>query len=682
MESVFVSESLIDINQLASDASNKLKIGEIFQLRDNTLSMCCTNCFQEFQYFTEFSLHIQDHFLRGEIAQLKEIKEEIRIEVQTPYNESSSSELLVLEPEIKCEVLNQGENDDFFDYDSDFAWSNHSDDQSNPVEGIEPMRKWPENVYISATLNPPASQPIVEGTDYEKVEDKFKCLTCDHVTAKLKHLKEHVSIHTNVKHVVCPLCNKLFASISYVRKHLNRTHQVKMSGEEIKKAQPFSNSTDVVDLPPVFVSAPLPTTPVLDKPEPTRKTCVEAKSFVEDVDYSRSDNGFNCLTCTRQMAKWDHMKEHLLTHSSEKNVYCPLCAQAFITESYVRKHVNRTHKQRITAEEIKAAQSNIDIAQTKERWMAAQEKKMAKQVKLNRAKATTTSSEEGTIRCLDCIKWFTKPRYAQKHMRLIHAKMLTIGELISAQLSLPNIVYDDGDDIGDGGGNESVEEVQLIVKTESNDTDTKNTESDKCFECFECRKKFARTNSLRIHMKLHSGVKFSCPYCDKVFAMKSYVRDHIVIMHGIKRSDIPKEIITQASGNYTYSSRPIIAAFECYLCRNQYKKRNRLREHMNSHLSGPYLCEICSAVYKTTDTLRHHMEKHKANGARYECPDCSKTYPTRRYMLSHYRTIHLNKRRKKPELPKKSSISCEICGQSFTNRHNLKMHMTGRCNFI
>lgn len=48
-----------------------------------------------------------------------------------------------------------------------------------------------------------------------------------------------------------------------------------------------------------------------------------------------------------------------------------------------------------------------------------------------------------------------------------------------------------------------------------------------------------------------------------------------------------------------------------------------------------------------------------------------------RYMLSHYRSIHLNKRKKKaPTVEKKFDIGCEICEKRFLSQHNLNQHMT------
>ena len=148
-------------------------------------------------------------------------------------------------------------------------------------------------------------------------------------------------------------------------------------------------------------------------------------------------------------------------------------------------------------------------------------------------------------------------------------------------------------------------------------------------------------------------------------------------MHGIKRDDIPKESIRQVSGDFIYTQQPTIAVYECYLCRNEYRKRNRLREHMNTHINGPFLCVICGAIYKSTDTLRHHMERHKADpNELHQCSECGKMYPTRRYMLSHYRTIHLNKRRKKVKVAAEKSydFTCDVCEKKFISQHNLNQH--------
>lgn len=76
----------------------------------------------------------------------------------------------------------------------------------------------------------------------------------------------------------------------------------------------------------------------------------------------------------------------------------------------MRKHVNRTHKKRITALEIKLAQSAIDVSETKTQWLSEKSKEAEK---IENKPKSHSSPTEGEIRCLYCDKRFTKARYAQ-----------------------------------------------------------------------------------------------------------------------------------------------------------------------------------------------------------------------------------------------------------------------------
>lgn len=298
---------------------------------------------------------------------------------------------------------------------------------------------------------------------------------------------------------------------------------MKITADKIREAQPSFNAAVVIS-------------PV--------KAVVETKSFIEGEDYEKSNGRYRCLTCGREML--DHIKEHLMTHSNDKNILCPVCSKAFIAVSYVRKHVNRLHKMRITAEEIKTAQTSFHIINEKNR---------------------------------------------------VPSNMIT--SVVLCQNKLDNPV--------------------------------------KNFECFDCHRQFTSLSSLRIHSKLHSGVKFCCPHCDKIFAMRSYVRDHIVAIHGIRREEIPKDSIQQATSNISSEQRPNDDLFECNLCANRYSKKQTLRQHMKTHNSSEnsqFLCVICGAVYKSIANLRYHMERHQADpNKRHVCNDCGKSYPTRKFQI-------------------------------------------------
>lgn len=486
MECVFVTENPIDINRFVNECNEvqKLKIGEIFQSSDSSLSMCCLHCLLEFQYFTEFSLHIQEHFVRGEVADLKEIRESDSIK---PYDDRPTQYVNThgtSDPKAEIGIESEFPNNELEIVD---AWpGGEIIDNSHSI--FEP------EINVRSFEKLPETPSFVDGTDYEKIKSKYRCLTCSHETPNWDHFKDHLLTHTNVRNVLCPICAKAFSAISYVRKHVNRTHKMKITANKIREAQPMFNG-------PIIISTVKPIT---------------TKTFVEGEDYEKSNGRFKCLTCGREML--DHVKEHLLTHSNEKNVFCPMCSKPFIAVSYVRKHVNRAHKMKITADEIKAAQSPFHPSH-----------------KRNRVKRSITP----VVLCQNKIE------NPEKH-----------------------------------------------------------------FECFDCHRQFTGLSSLRIHLKLHSGIKYDCPHCVKVFAMRSYVRDHIVAMHGIRREEIPKNSIRQAIAELTPElNPPNDERFPCSLCKNQYNKKQTLRQHVKTHTSGPFLCVTCGAVYKSIANLRYHANR-------------------------------------------------------------------------
>lgn len=560
MESIYVTENPIDIGRFVNECNEmpKLKIGEIFSMNGNDFLMCCFHCAQEFHYFTEFTLHIQEHYRRGEIGQLvKEIDD---------GEECSDSRQNEIDKTIVSGPENDFMNDEFPLLDTDFELLNEPIDKSK-------LQNHANHIVLEPITAPNASfEPIqfVEGTDYEQENShSYRCLICAHQsTAGWQYFRTHLLTHSSTPCIHCPICSKTFQNVSYVRKHVNRTHKLKITADKIRAAQStFSGATPMDGI--------VSTTP--ETAEQSQQIGEPIKSFVEGEDYEKSNGRFKCLTCGREML--DHIKEHLLTHSNEKNVYCPLCDKAFIAVSYVRKHVNRAHKMKITAEEIKIAQTTIDTSIKSET-----------KIDLERIRCPLRNDDKQTI------------------------KMTAVA-----------------------------------------------TMAQKNFECFECHRPFTGLNSLRIHLKLHSnsnsGIKYLCPYCEKLFAMRSYVRDHIVAMHGIKRDEIPKDSIRQAttvattqSTVFSDSQSNANISFKCDQCQKTFETKQTLRQHIKTHTNGPFLCVICGVVYKSLANLRNHMERHQADPkSRHKCMNasCQKTYPTRRYMLNHYRSIHLQKGKRK-----------------------------------
>lgn len=47
-----------------NNLSYRIKMGEVFQLHNEAVILSCFYCAEEFEYFTEFTLHVQEHLIQ------------------------------------------------------------------------------------------------------------------------------------------------------------------------------------------------------------------------------------------------------------------------------------------------------------------------------------------------------------------------------------------------------------------------------------------------------------------------------------------------------------------------------------------------------------------------------------------------------------------------------------------
>lgn len=555
MESIFLSENHTDADRYVSERNEKakLKIGEVFYLNDDNFLMSCIHCTQEFHRFTEFTSHIQEHYRRvgiGRLAKVVDDTEDVDNRIEQQSNTSANDEFTDTLPDNDFEMMDQPADSGSEDSEPGENANIPNDSDHIVLQPLVEMNKASEE-----------SVQFIEGTDYKfnQKDHIYQCLICPHQTAaKWYHFRDHLLTQSNKPNVLCPMCLKSFANAAYVRKHVNRTHKKKITIEKIRAAQPTLTMDSTTTITAAAAAeAPVTTTMAEQEQQPIAES---SRTFVEGEDYEKSNGRFKCLTCGREML--DHVKEHLMTHTSEKNVYCPFCGKAFIAVSYVRKHVNRAHKMKITADEIKLAQTTIDA------------------VKENQ----NGTSSNGT------------------------------------RIHTPQTVK------------------------------RKTADFKKNFECFDCHRLFTSLSSLRAHMKLHSSIRYLCPYCEKIFALRSYVRDHIVIIHGIKRDDILTDSIREVTSEYKNAT--VQPPFQCKHCKKICDSKQKRRQCMKSHSSseGPVLCVMCGIVYKSRSNYQYHMARHHSDpNVIYQCSDatCQKTFAVKRYMLKHYRNVHLRNKNSK-----------------------------------
>lgn len=375
------------------------------------------------------------------------------------------------------------------------------------------------------------------------------------------------------------------------------------------------------------------------------------------------------------------LKTPLTVHEKEPNIFCQICMRGFVSVYYAQKHIKSIHKQTLTAKEIRKAQNTLKriVRPKKGEQNANTELQTAAMmteanVKLNVLSSNYWRSEGKTFHCFFCIKYFTVPKYVQKHIRLVHGQYMSIDEIKAAQIQSNELKPDQ---------TATVERVkqQQIQSLQHQAAVADPGKRIKSFECFVCHTMFAHMKGLRYHLPLHEGIQFACPNCDKYFSMRKYVRDHMIYRHNFdKKSKLPP-LKWRKLKNFEYH-RPVVSRFECYLCHRTYATRSKLTAHGKIH-TEILNCSICEKLFKSHESRRRHMQLHSAKPNRFHCSICNKAFAIRRYMMSHMRTCYRKASasgttsEQLEALEKPQIQTCSLCQKTFDKPSAFNKHMRG-----
>ncbi|XP_068589617.1 zinc finger protein 79-like [Cebidichthys violaceus] len=169
--------------------------------------------------------------------------------------------------------------------------------------------------------------------------------------------------------------------------------------------------------------------------------------------------------------------------------------------------------------------------------------------------------------------------------------------------------------------------------------DVKCNVAKKSFICCECGRKFGRKDSLRRHMRFHTGEKpYSCSACGKGFSQRPNLIRHMRCHSGEK-------------------------PFRCSFCDTSFAVRSALVNHMRIHTGEkPFSCLYCDKSFTQKGGLKKHMTVHTGEKP-FSCPVCNKSFSQKANLTYHF-SLHTGQKQ----------FSCSVCDKRFTWQSQVRSH--------
>ncbi|XP_055513501.1 vascular endothelial zinc finger 1-like isoform X4 [Leucoraja erinacea] len=107
--------------------------------------------------------------------------------------------------------------------------------------------------------------------------------------------------------------------------------------------------------------------------------------------------------------------------------------------------------------------------------------------------------------------------------------------------------------------------------------------------------------------------------------------------------------------------------FECPVCQQRFKRKDRMSYHVRSHEGGinkPYICSLCGKGFSRPDHLSCHVKHVHSTERPFKCQTCEAAFATKDRLRSHM-------------IRHEGKVSCHICGKllsaAYISNH-IKMH--------
>ncbi|XP_067861598.1 POZ (BTB) and AT hook-containing zinc finger 1 isoform X2 [Heptranchias perlo] len=204
------------------------------------------------------------------------------------------------------------------------------------------------------------------------------------------------------------------------------------------------------------------------------------------------------------------------------------------------------------------------------------------------------------------------------------------------------------------------------------------------YPCSFCGKVFKNANRLLLHEAQHTGLNVELGsgenplpgLGDNLLATSSGL--DVPRKRGRMRKNVACELCGKAFRDVYHLNRHKLShsgekPFECPICHQRFKRKDRMTYHIRSHdgaVGKPYICISCGKGFSRPDHLNGHIKQVHTAERPFKCQTCEASFATKDRLRSHL-TCHEEK------------VPCQVCGKYLRAAYmtdHVKKHNEGPNN--
>lgn len=610
-------------------------MGEVFQSHTREVVLVCTHCHEEFEYFTEFSLHAQEH-LEQLWQQSAVVVDEIDKSKVCEFDSNESQNQTVSSVGAisygnssvnwnNTESMEDGTSGNYMiiEFSSDESEADDcrddgmDSDESTQIETrIETQAASTPKNTKSTGKSPPRQSLKQRILAYRKKGDysvqhkrcieeyeastskanalrklnifrmsikEFSCYVEDTAESRMlaSYVIKNVKIPMLVDQYVCPVCDIAFKDVHFLKKHI-LTHAEQ----------------------PIFRC----------------ELCSQRFRSVQHFQtHFNSDHGsikfeFECFLCHDPFPSYPSLQQHMnLAHSRQS--YCDYCDIAFTRHVHYQTHMKAQHARGVKHKVAQTPTQHTPQISMYECFLCHKDFRKREQLRIH----LRIHNRQAKL-CLICGAQYRSATYFSHHMKLHEAngakshvcdicgKGFGIRVYMLRHRRKQHKLYLDG--------KQSTCEVCGITFDRRNELyehmKSHPVDETRHHICALCNHPARTPAALKKHMAVHSTERpFECPICNKRYRQSS---------------------VSQHMRTHT-NERP----FACTVCGKRFSRRPHLQRHSSVH-GGPNVpshpCDLCDRTFKQTAKLLMHRRTHNVP-LNYHCAFCNKGFLTLKTMQTH-----------------------------------------------